>query len=508
MTRAWTFLIMFPAAAPATTWSPVQRGGLPLEDLDLDRSGAAESSFGLVGDPSHPVASWAADGETLSLRLRLDAHPDVDGWSGAWGAMVDTDGDLLDFEFAVVLLEGGDRLVLTGPSDHSGLITLAAGSIEATWTDATGSGLAAASGAGAAVWGWREDAFLDLVVPRATLEESGLLAADDTFRLLFGTADLSLATPLAYDTAGYDNRTGPGTVSALWSDPLVIDADLDGLTAPEEAALGTDPTLADTDGDGLEDGDEVTEHGTLPDLPDTDGDGLDDGTEVAGGTDPTASDTDGDGLSDSEERLLHGTDPTLPDTDGDGIDDAQELAGETSPTAPDTDGDGLDDGDEHLAGSDPTDPDTDGDGLDDGEEVAAGTDPRQADSDEDGIPDPDEVACGGDDPDDRDGDGVPDAWEGLVDSDGDDQPDFCDPDADGDGVPDGEEPLADVDCDGLVERVDPDPADGPCAGADTGLLERRWGGGACTCGAGGTPGGVVLLPVLLLVAGRRRREIG
>lgn len=66
------------------------------------------------------------------------------------------------------------------------------------------------------------------------------------------------------------------------------DADGDGLSDDEEAALTTERTNPDTDGDGLEDGREVNEFGTDPFYEDTDGDGFSDGTEVNdAGTDPT-----------------------------------------------------------------------------------------------------------------------------------------------------------------------------------------------------------------------------
>lgn len=64
------------------------------------------------------------------------------------------------------------------------------------------------------------------------------------------------------------------------------DADSDGLTDAEEAALATNPLSSDTDGDQLSDLDEVEIYKTDPLNPDTDGDTYLDGVEVINGYDP------------------------------------------------------------------------------------------------------------------------------------------------------------------------------------------------------------------------------
>ena len=68
------------------------------------------------------------------------------------------------------------------------------------------------------------------------------------------TADTEIPgdTGAAGDTGGTEDTGGSAGAD-------LSDADGDGLTADEEAALGTDPDQADTDGDGYRDGDEVTE---------------------------------------------------------------------------------------------------------------------------------------------------------------------------------------------------------------------------------------------------------
>ena len=98
------------------------------------------------------------------------------------------------------------------------------------------------------------------------------------------------------DVGSTSSNSGLLTVNA----PLPGDADGDGLTDDEEAAIGTDPLDADSDDDGMSDGD-----------------------EVANGFDPLAPDQDGNGVLDG-----------LDDWDADGIDNQTELASGTPPGQP------------------------------------------------------------------------------------------------------------------------------------------------------------------------------
>ena len=158
------------------------------------------------------------------------------------------------------------------------------------------------------------------------------------------------------------------------------DADGDGLSTAEEAALGTDPRDRDSDHDEVRDGGEQ-DMATDPLDPDSDNDGIADGDELFHETDPNRDDSDEDGLTDGEEVAL-GTDPTSADSDGDALEDADEIALGTSPSMDDSDGDGIDDATEigdvgNPADSDgdrvldALDDDSDGDGLSDSAEAAA-----------------------------------------------------------------------------------------------------------------------------------------
>jgi len=102
------------------------------------------------------------------------------------------------------------------------------------------------------------------------------------------------------------------------------DADDDGLTDAEEAALGTDPLDPDSDGDGVPDG--------LEGSRDSDGDGVIDALD---------DDDDGDGIPTLEEGTSDPDGDGVPsylddDADGDGVADEVEGRG-------DSDGDGLPD---------------------------------------------------------------------------------------------------------------------------------------------------------------------
>ncbi len=243
-------------------------------------------------------------------------------------------------------------------------------------------------------------------------------------------------------------------VTGASTTPIGADADLCGTD--DSSAIGTleagwtDAVGIDQDDDGLLDLDEDA-LGTLKDDADSDDDGISDGEEVNHyGTVPTACDTDGDGLSDG---LEVGVADPLDDTDvsaGCFVPDGDSGGTTTEPNSWDSDDGGVHDNVE----------DRDLDGVQDAWETDPNDPMDDIDSDGDGIADALEDECGGADTDDRDGDGRSDAEEGFGDADGDGIPDFCEEDDDGDGVPSaddgGGDPNVDTDGDGTPDVEDPD----------------------------------------------------
>jgi len=209
---------------------------------------------------------------------------------------------------------------------------------------------------------------------------------------LFLVAIMAFALPVCADVPEKDDGAAD------------VDSDHDGVPDKVEARLGTLPDDCDTDHDGLSDGVELGYiqpddydgcHGLQPAgtnysrpavldplNPDSDGDGITDGDE----------DANGNGWVDPSE-----SDPTVDDSDGDGLTDGLERYG-------DFDGDGLPDFDFH---------DVHGEG-------ACLIPDKMSDIDCDGIPNTIDL--------DSDGDGCPDAEEGVwVDANANGVPDVYDP---------------------------------------------------------------------------------
>lgn len=298
---------------------------------------------------------------------------------------------------------------------------------------------------------------------------------------------------------------GPGLRAALWlidravvndDEPLLSDADGDGLNALQEQANGLDDNNADSDNDGLLDGAEIAV-GSDPALADGDLDGLDDIVETLLGSDPSDDaspglgdnrDPDDDGLSSAFELAVLGTDPTKADSDDDGLSDRQESAQTlTDPLNSDSDGDTLSDSEEseygsnaNIASSPVDDPtlDTDGDGANDARELIAGSDAADRDSDNDGLTDGEEWSLGSDPLDadspvsngatDADGDGLTAAQEhqqASSDSDADNPLAHGAEDLDGDNTPNAADPdyllSGDYDGDGIGNQAEYDDADDP-----------------------------------------------
>ena len=425
------------AAFPlSSSWQPVSAGGVPVIDPIYDFPGS--NAVDIVGDALRPSLYWYIDAEDASFRARLEDDPRAPGSTmrDLYGVLIDTDGDPSQYECVVQLRESGTVLgiykntTFTTGGWTDAPNTLATWYLAAPLSTGTPSARVTPVGDGTSGFGSDEDYFVEMRVPRATLDAHCGFATALGYSLGFATTEGG-GSPFALrtDLLGIDNNVG-GDLSDALSDVFVTDADADGLSLTQEAEFGTDPELSDTDGDGLSDYSEVVVTGTDPADADSDDDGLNDGDELSYGTDPYNADTDGDGAQDGRE-ITGGTSPLIVDSDGDGIGDLDELDCNDTPGA-DAD-------------------DRDGDGL-----------PDTAEGREDSDRDDRQNWC---DPDD-DGDGIPTEVEGTDDLDGDDIPNHLDTDADGDGIADYEEGRADPDCDAVENWADAENEDGPCGDLD------------------------------------------
>jgi uncharacterized repeat protein (TIGR02543 family) len=253
-----------------------------------------------------------------------------------------------------------------------------------------------------------------------------------------------------YDRGTTSTRTRYLLEVGYSTNPLIADADADGLTDGKEQEVSTNPFLSDSDSDGLTDGEEISLVGTNPNQADSDGDSLNDAND----------DQDGDGLGNLAEIRTHFTNPINPDSDSDNLTDREEIELTfTNPNHADSDGDNINDADDDQDGdglnnlvelrthlTNPAAADSDGDALTDTEEITlVGTNPNQADSDGDSLNDAN---------DDQDGDGLSNISEIRT--------HLTNPvaaDGDGDGLNDGAEIneystnpfLSDTDGDGLTD---------------------------------------------------------
>lgn len=502
--------------ADDAAWTPLTASGAGVEDLAGDAYFQADDlTFGphcdIVGQAPDSAGYWSVDEDYLYFRLRLNTDPSS-GWALAgvdtiatYSVLFDTvleaeaDGEVPSPEAGLLLYSAPDVSSSDTRPDQLDLFTFAAA---AAWTDAPVSPPVHTAYApfdsdrarvtvlalGAAGYSGDDDAWIDLSLPRLVFEEETGLAPTALFRVALASGGGSLDDTRVYADLAGADNTVAADFRDGLQDAISIDQDDDGLLYPEELDAGTDPTLADTDGDGLSDRTELE----------------------TSHTDPTEADSDGDTLSDGEELTSTFTDPNLADSDGDGLDDATELqVTGTNPLDADSDDDTIEDLEETDCPLGGSTTDRDGDGRQDTEEASL---------DSDGDEDPD--FCDEDD----DGDGILTSVEGGDDLDDDRVPNYLDDDSDGDGRSDLIEGEADDDCDNLDNYVDDDESDGPCAegggedggdddggasdgGAGDGLKGLAGGdltGGTCST-AGSPIGWWALLGGALLVGRRRRR---
>ncbi len=464
-------LVNSPAFAwPATDddWTAVQVGGIDVVDVvdDHDRDGLGyDDSIDCVGDAALTAAAlyWSTDGNELFVRMRVDDDPsgNIGPFLQAvdWSFLLDTDGDDANFEYVLALTGASPTVYLYRNSGGDPGVDAVALDLVDVNTSHYQVGEADTSLHTLGDW------FIDVSVDLSELP--GSFSSRSTFRLAAVTGATSTPIGADADLCGFDDSSALGTLADVWSDSLGIDQDGDGALDLDEDALGTDATDADSDDDGVSDGEEIGTYASDPLRCDSDGDTLSDGLEL--GIDLAMPDTDVTvGCFVADVDPVTTTDPNRDDTDGGTLLDQLEDRNANG---------GID-----MWETDPQDPTDD------------------IDADEDGISDALEGACGGDFVD-GDADGRPDAEEGLVDSDGDGLPDFCDDDDDNDGLPtvdedptpeddsdddldedalptwqdpdsdnngvlDGDEPEGDADCDGIIDAYDLDDESGDCADRD------------------------------------------
>jgi len=535
-------------------WVDLTVQGAPVDDVAGDHGNAKlDDSSDLVSTTGEAAVAWAVDADDLFLRLQVLRSP-INGptsWFSptqyAW--LIDLDGKDDEVELAL-LIDANPVPQAAWYTAEGGLDDTTLNLVQLSGDEADGTVRTVGSGS---------QHFVDLRVPRDDAD-SVLGWGDATSVRVVGVVATPSWTFGWVDVAGCDDTFGCTVLADVLSDPLVVDADGDGLTAPEEAALGTDPDDADTDDDGLEDAEDFDldpsedldgDGLNAPNDPDSDDDGLLDGLEAGVDAIPAATDPDEHGFAADADPATT-TSPWVADTDGGGMPDGMEdWSGdgaqgfwETDPNDPsddlDTDGDGIADVlDEQDPAGDVDDVDSDGDGIDDATEFLYDTDGDNVpvfldtDSDVDGIPDTLEGSGDTDGdgvPDyldeDSDGDGIPDEVEGAGDTDGDDIPDFQDTNSDGVGPTDADEGLTDEDCDGIPDFQDPDHEDSFCDTLTTPTVQEgtddpfvddapanpfaqpgQFSGGACTTVAPGSLGAPALLVALLGLRRRRRRTL-
>jgi len=515
-----TLWLILSQLAAAQTWPDDDawvdldvQGGAPAESSS-DVAVATPTAADLVGTSSAGPVAWAVDQQDVFLRVSVAASPLLapSSWVSPvqWVWLLDTDEDDDEAEAAVVVDANPVPTVrwydADGDLDEVELSLIGIGG-----TDLDGDVRTVGEGG---------QHFVDVRLSRVAADDLFGWDDNDEVRVVAVTASPSFTFGWA-DVAGCDDLGGCSLAfEDLWSDPLIIDEDRDGVPYTDEVLWGTDPDDDDTDDDGLIDPDDHDGDPTAdvdgdglpsPLDPDSDGDGILDGVEA--GIDDTPNDTDEDehGFAPDADPSLT-TSPWVADTDGGGLPDgAEDWSGdgaqgpwETDPLDPtddlDTDGDGIPDVLDVLdAAGEIDDEDSDGDGVSDAEEFLVDADgdgtpdfldddsdgdgildlvEGSVDSDADGVPDRlDDDSDGDDIPDsvetdddldgdgtpnyldiDADGDGSTDSSEGADDSDGDGIPDFLDndSDADGDGIPDTEEGNGDTDGDGILDRFDED----------------------------------------------------
>ncbi len=451
--------VMVPRSAWAATfpadgdWVPLLQSGVYIGDPSDDGMGNGREIVGSDTDAAVMVFAGTTD---FFLRMRLDippgtGSPTIDNLkSFGWGILIDTDGDLADYEFALMAngiteeIEFAKNTSKTGVGDPSD----SAETLLKSYTNDFGtSGNIRVIDAGTSFNG-NADYFLDFSLPLSDFLGAGI-SLSDPLRFIAGTSNN--ARSITVDLSGTSTPPGAGTLS---------------LAATDSSTLGGAPPPADSDGDGVVDAEDSAPSDPLV-CRDLDGDGCDDCTSGSADVGNDGTDTDADGICDGGDNCSSVANAGQQDADADGVGDAcDNCPADANPAQTNTDasadgGDACDTDDDNDgvldgADTDPLDPfvceDSDSDTCDDCSVLGAAAPANDGlDSDGDGICNLGDT-CNPGDPD-SDLDGIADACDNC--------PDDANPaQANADGASDGGDACdLDDDNDGVADVLDVDPLD-------------------------------------------------
>jgi hypothetical protein len=202
----------FPADGAA--WVPLLQGGTPMGDSATD---GANEGREIVGSAAEPAIYVYRDATDFFVRLRLTV--DVTDGAGllphAWGVLIDTDGNLDNYEFALIADGITDNILLSVNT-----IQATAGSpVDPPETTPSSVAWDATAGGNGRVVASASYYFLDFSVPITALVNAGL-GLDLSLRFVGGTSNV--AQGLSVDLAGNDSTSDPFTLAAAASDPVAF----------------------------------------------------------------------------------------------------------------------------------------------------------------------------------------------------------------------------------------------------------------------------------------------
>ncbi|MDP3156351.1 MAG: Ig-like domain-containing protein [Archangium sp.] len=245
------------AATFPTSWRPVaindaDGGVVNLGDPINDGSNNGRN---IVGDNARPAFYTASDSTHFFFRMRIDTDPAGPGGlsSYGWGILIDADGDIRDYDYALMLNGTGEsvdysrKTAKTLAGDPTELADQLLNSVPTSYAGATQNVAISTIGVGAAGFSGNEDYFLDVAVPLSTFygtnpDGGAYLNFSPSTIIRFWVGVSNSSRQIQVDLGGTGASPGPGTLAGTVSVPQLLcstDSTCGGATSGRICSSGT-----------------------------------------------------------------------------------------------------------------------------------------------------------------------------------------------------------------------------------------------------------------------------